>query len=292
MMTYSEIREYANNHPKNLKGRTLGDLTIFKYTKRTHFNNEWSDNTLVSRGLVLNEKDELVSFPFTKFFNEGEPLAAVFNRDETVYAVRKYNGFLAIVTLYKGELLVHTAGSLEGEFVEKIKRYVKEEWKNILNPNMTYMFECVTFDDYHVTKEREGLTLIGYREKSFGSPIHFYYEDLKPLADKLGCHCAEGFMTTFKEIKEKVKDVDFEGYVVYDPNPYHNKCLKLKSPTFLFKRFLAYVTEKSYNKLVVDETVDEEFIPIINYFNNNKDFVLSLTHEERVKLVRAFFEKE
>ena len=291
-MKCSDIREYAEQNPKYVKARTFGDLTVFKYTSRTHFKNEWNDISLNCRGLVLNEKNELVSYPFTKFFNRDEPMAAVFEDSDEVYAVRKYNGFLAIVDVYNGELLVHTAGSLDNEFCEMIKRYVREDWKDILDPNMTYMFECVAHDNLHVTVENEGLTLIGFREKKIGSPIHFYRSELEPLANRLGCHCAEAFRTTFGEIVEKVKTVSFEGYVIHDVDPNHHKTLKLKSPTFLFKRFLAYMDERQYNKWVVDETVEEEFRGIIEYFRAHKDAILAMDHDERVMLVRRFFEND
>ena len=143
---------------------------------------------------MIDSNNKIVSYPFSKFFNRFEDRADTFDNDEIVYANRKYNGFLAIVTVHDGRLLYHTAGSLSGEFVERIGRYVKDEWVNILDPNYTYMFECIATDDYHVTMEEEGLTLIaGWRRN--GVPL------TKIATDYVGVS-KTGFFGWYKESDE------------------------------------------------------------------------------------------
>ncbi|WP_225388713.1 hypothetical protein, partial [Escherichia coli] len=69
----------------------------------------WSiDSRLLEcRGIVVDADDNVVIWPFTKIFNRfenGTDLPA----DELVDVVRKVNGFMASVGVYKGQLIVST----------------------------------------------------------------------------------------------------------------------------------------------------------------------------------------
>lgn len=292
MFKIEELSQYASNNRKEFVIRSNGDLTIYKYSPRVHCRGLWNEFNMETRGFVIDSNNRIVSYPFSKFFNRFEDRADTFDNDEIVYANRKYNGFLAIVTVHDGRLLYHTAGSLSGEFVERIGRYVKDEWVNILDPNYTYMFECIATDDYHVTMEEEGLTLIGYRKKELGSEILFKERDLKPLAKRLGCHWAKGMTVRMSDLVSIVKTVDYEGFVVRSMDG--KRCIKMKSPKFLRKRFFAYLTEQKADILddLDFEEMDEEFCPLVHYVKDHKAEYLAMSKAERVTLIRSFFEKE
>lgn len=49
-------------------------------------------------------------------------------RDKEVVAVRKMNGFLAVVSLYKDEMLVSTTGTLDSDFAVLARQFIKAEY--------------------------------------------------------------------------------------------------------------------------------------------------------------------
>lgn len=288
MITCEGLKKFADENRQMFRTDTLGNLTLFKYSKRTHFKSLWNEYTTECRGLVMDEKFNIVSYPFSKFFNDFEPCADKFSDDEIVYAARKYNGFLAIVTVHEGKLLCHTAGSLNNEYVDRIRRYVNDAWIDILDDNYTYMFECVCEDDPHVTIENYGLTLIGYRQKEFGSEVFYRASDLRDLANRLGCRYARGLEIKMSELRDLLKDVGFEGFVIHSMDG--KRTIKMKSPHFLRKRFLANLTEKNYNVLEGDlEQFDEEFFGIIRYIREHKEEWLAMDHDLRVHTIRVYF---
>ena len=44
-------------------------LTIWNYTEKVQYEGLWDDITLMSRGLVTDDKGNVVARPFKKFFN-------------------------------------------------------------------------------------------------------------------------------------------------------------------------------------------------------------------------------
>src|ERR1035441_5320121 len=52
------------------------DLWIYNYTEKTQYESHWTPETLVCRGLILDQVGNVVARPFSKFFNYGSPQAA------------------------------------------------------------------------------------------------------------------------------------------------------------------------------------------------------------------------
>ena len=48
------------------------DLWIYNYTNKTQWEKHWNDWTLRCRGLIMDEKYNIIARPFEKFFNLGE----------------------------------------------------------------------------------------------------------------------------------------------------------------------------------------------------------------------------
>lgn len=290
MVTIQDLINYADSHRKLVRMDQRGSLRLFKYSKFTHITRAWTPEVNEMRGTVIDmETGELVSYPFSKFFNVGEDFAPSVSEDDRFEAVEKRNGFLGIVTIHKGQLLYHTAGSLGGDYVPLIAEFIDEEkFLRVLDPNMTYMFEVIHPNDAHVTHEEVGLHLLGFRAKTLGSPIVHDKETLKALAKELGVHTPKHYVGTLAELRVRLKDMDIEGFVLYGE---HGEMLKLKSERFLTKRFIAYMTEKKIEALS-EQTIDEaeeEFQPILTWIFNHKDNYVTYTHEEKVLFVRRWF---
>ena len=128
MLTIQDLLDYQAKNPKLVRTDRLGDLLLLKYSKRTFIDKAWTPEVNEMRGTVIDTAmGELVAYPFSKFFNVGEPFAPKVSEDDEFEAVEKRNGFLAIVTIYKGQLLYHTSGSLSGDYVKLIKDMIDEE---------------------------------------------------------------------------------------------------------------------------------------------------------------------
>ena len=295
MSFVDELVDYYDSHRKEFSSRVdeKTGFRVFKYSRHTQYDCLWNRFTRECRGLIIDSEGQIVSYPFSKFFNYGiENEADKFDLDEKVYAIRKINGFLAIVSVHKGQLVVSTAGSLDSEYVDQIREFIDEKlWLDVLDEHYTYMFECVPEVSNHVIIEEVGLTLLGYREKVIDSPIHYHREELSVIAEQLGCHISPIFKeTVLRDLLEEVKEVNFEGFVVYSMDG--SRCVKMKGKKFLFERFLVGITEQQLEKMIargkVEETVEEEFIPLVRYIIEHKDEWLMMSHLERVIFVKKF----
>jgi RNA ligase len=72
------------------------DLWIYNYTKRTQYENHWTAETLVCRGLILNDAGDVVARGFSKFFNYPSP-AATSLPSEPFVVTEKIDGSLGIL---------------------------------------------------------------------------------------------------------------------------------------------------------------------------------------------------
>ena len=140
-----------------------GMFRTYKYSKATFWNNSWGESPLLfkARGLVLDPAGKIVSHPFDKVFNYLENGTGKDISDDTAVIVpEKLNGFLGVISahpLKKGELLVHTQGSFEGEFVDYIKDHLKAGTKGqickfLSRNDVTLMFEVIHASDPHIVE--------------------------------------------------------------------------------------------------------------------------------------------
>ena len=146
--------------PYNLIIKEEGDLVMLKYNQLT------SDFTepicKECRGLILYKPTwDVVSLPFFKFFNYGEPYAD--DMDETeLHIYQKIDGSLAKVWYFEGSWRLSSNGVIDGSqvvlnnginfqslFMKALSSYGLD-WYNFtstLDKNYTYMYELATPDN-------------------------------------------------------------------------------------------------------------------------------------------------
>ncbi len=102
---YNDGLVYKQVHP------TL-PLTIWNYAEKVQYEGLWDEVTLQTRGLVTDDKGNVVARPFKKFFNqeEGKHTPTV---EFDVYA--KMDGSLGILFNYDGEWVLATRGSFTSD---------------------------------------------------------------------------------------------------------------------------------------------------------------------------------
>jgi RNA ligase len=78
------------------------DLTIYNYSQKTQFESNWTEWTLMCRGLVVNSKGDIVARPFSKFFN-WEEVANTIPASGSYEVYEKMDGSLGIFFWYADE---------------------------------------------------------------------------------------------------------------------------------------------------------------------------------------------
>ena len=207
------------------------------------------------RGLILDaETFEVVSYPFNKFFNYGEPYMDDVDW-RTAYVTEKIDGSIIKIVNLDGNFLISTNGMIDafkcnlpgnvgcpfntfGELVmEGFKHYgiTAEDFPRLFAPGYTYIFELtspwnqvvVHFDETKVSflGMRDNVTL---KEKFFGDcELAQVFDTPKvfPITNIDQCVAAA-----------KVLPEDAEGYVVVDAQ--FNR-VKVKSPRYVQLHYMA-----------------------------------------------------
>ena len=88
-MNITELLE-RNKHLITIKLRDFHgeQLKVVKYKRKVFYNNLWTPELELCRGLVLDTNDNIVALPFTKIYNYGvEANAPTFGRNHFTAAV-------------------------------------------------------------------------------------------------------------------------------------------------------------------------------------------------------------
>lgn len=120
-------------------------LKIYKYTNKTVYEKHWNKFTILSRGLIIDDKDKkIIATPFIKFFNynEIENIQNIFIKSFSVS--EKIDGSLGILFYYKKEWHIATSGSFISKQATKAMKILYNK-VNIdkLNNNFTYIIEII-----------------------------------------------------------------------------------------------------------------------------------------------------
>lgn len=193
-----------------------------------------------SRGIILDEDDgwNIVAWPFKKFFNYGEPLAATIDwRDAVVQ--EKADGSLCILYHYDDQWHVATSGSPDaggkvGDLAVTFDQLFWITWDKMgfkrpsaTQRNYTFMFELTSqFNHIVVEHEAPSLQLLAIRSTWSGMEFepHFSPEYRPVKTFPLGS--IEAIVKTFDEMSPRKQ----EGYVVVDGN--FNR-IKVKHPGYV-----------------------------------------------------------
>ncbi len=239
MLSYDEQMHLVNRGLASLKND--GKYTTFKYARKAMYEYLWHQvpQLLECRGHVYcNTTKELVQAAPKKSFNYLErdywkdtPL------DTPVEMYKKVNGFMACATLHNNELLVSTTGTTTSDYAMWAKELIVRDYKYydmVIAPDATTLFEVVVPQDPHIVQEREGLHLLGVREKDGG-----YFH---PMGGFTRC--------TLEQALEIAKHDRGEGFMMYPMFPDgiaydFNNCCKLKTDYYVGKKKLMRMTAKN-----------------------------------------------
>lgn len=199
-----------------------GALHVWCYSQATVYNQDWDDLTMLCRGLVTDSEGTVISRPFPKFFNWGQPLAPGPEITQgPFWAYDKADGTLIVVGLdADGETVVSTKGSFT-TWHSEAAREMLQGWKP--TPGSTGIFEFIHPDNRIVIDygDRAELILLGAVANEDGCD-HFTPEN---YAEETGWFGALAVPAAFRlqAILETVQNPENgpnrEGFVLLWPNP-------------------------------------------------------------------------
>ena len=233
------------------------------------------------RGLILDARTfEVVSFPFVKFFNYGEPLAADVDWG-SAYVTQKLDGSIIKVVNLDGNFLISTNGMIDafkcslpenygrpfdtfGQlFIEGLKWYGirMEDFDRLFKPGLTYMFELTSpWNQVVVNWTETKAWFIGQRDNKTFKETFFGDSELSHDFDTPKVYP----ITNIDECVSAAKELpdSEEGYVVVDKD--FNR-IKVKSPRYVQLHYMAGNQIWSPTR-VMDIIRDNEVSEYVAYF--------------------------
>lgn len=300
------LQQLAENKSVFVSRDPTGMLKTYKYSKSTFWNNSWGESPLLfkARGLVLDPAGKIVSHPFDKVFNYLENgTGKDISDDMPVIVTEKLNGFLGVISAHpmkKGELLVHTQGSFESEFVNYIKDHLTpilkgQICKYLSRNDVTLMFEVIHASDPHIVEydvAMQGLHLLGVRGKQ-ESDLAWPEYAVDEAAITMGLRRPSWSRMSFGEARTRLRETKGEGFMIRESNVNEDFLLKMKSPFYLTTKFLGRLslgkTKHMFgNPNDFKKTIDEEFYVIVDSIlkNYSVESFTEMTDETRVSAVR------
>lgn len=174
------LEEYSRNGRLFKQNHPTLPLTIWNYTPEVQYGQLWDEITLQCRGLITDDKGNIVARPFKKFFNIEEEKHTPTKEFEVF---EKMDGSLGILFNYEGEWILATRGSFTSSQSIKGKeifdRYVKKYGDDNLNIHLTYLVE-ILFPENRVVVDYgndEKLVLLGITDQ-YGETHHSHFESL------------------------------------------------------------------------------------------------------------------
>jgi RNA ligase len=236
-----------------------GDYIGWCYTQKCQWEKKWDEHTIIARGIVTLANGIVISRPFTKFFNLGEPEAEPISWTDKITATDKIDGSLIIVSFHNGQMILNSKGSFTSEHANFARKWIADnmsKWKNAEmkrslggNERWTYLFESIfpEVDNIKVINygDRADLTLLAVINVNTGS--EWSYDMLKQTGNIIGVGVVKRY--PFDDINlllKKCKEgsiVDGEGIVLhFDPS---GKRIKVKSDEYIrLHRLISHTSRK------------------------------------------------
>ena len=195
---------------------------ILNYTQRAQFDWRWNAETMRCRGLIVDDKYNIIARPFPKFFSYEQLNGVVPN--EPFHAYEKMDGSLGILYRLDGQPQIASRGSFVSEQANRATEIYSRKYQHVqLDGGMTYLFEVIYPEnrivvDYGGTEDLillaifETATGIEQPLVDIGFPIVKRYDGINDFSELLSQQDSmrEGFVVRF-ESGHRVK-IKFDDY--------------------------------------------------------------------------------
>lgn len=107
-------------------------LYLYNYTEHAQFDGAWNDATRKSRGLIVDDQNEVVAFCIPKFFNysehvNGKSYTQALPLEEDFEIFSKVDGSMGTCFFYAGQWHVATRGSFHSDQAEWATQYLRKQ---------------------------------------------------------------------------------------------------------------------------------------------------------------------
>jgi predicted kinase len=242
------------------------------FDRKIFYRKNWCDVNVKARDLFIDADSNVVARSYNKFFNfnemeETKLHSLTKNLKFPVTAYDKENGFLGILSVYKGEWFIASKSTNKGDFKEYFEALIKPYLNNNLrkfveNYNVSLVFEVIdTVNDPHICEYNMSQVIlldVIYNEFEFSK---FSYTELKKFGAKYGfiTKTPSAVLMDMKELKSFMDSVesrddlekDIEGYVLED---YEGYSFKLKTPYYNFWKKMRKMFEGLKKQGINNET--------------------------------------
>lgn len=232
------------------KASINGKFATFKYAKRVMYDYLWDQHPEMKycRGQTYDSTNgTLVTLPPAKTFNYLENGTwADKALDTPVLLYKKYNGFMAALSIYKGEIIVSTTGTTNSDYAELAKKEIFKEYPEYLvkdwaaahgNSNATWLFEICHESDPHIVNEKLGVHYLGcstHEEDYFDEPAG----NFTPMGTAI--------RTWLGAALQLAKEDTGEGWMVYTAS---GDVCKLKTDYYVGKKKLMRMNKSSVDSM-------------------------------------------
>jgi RNA ligase len=237
-----------------IRSQRYPNLIMLHYKDEAQWEGKWSTFARMSRGLIVDMKNQKVlAYPFDKFFNMGqEPEVSYENLLQAgkFTTSEKLDGSMLILFQdpETGKLHFTTKGSFDSEHGSYAEQYLPADVPPGLD-EFTYVFELIAkrfqiVIDYKKKNYPEGIYLIGIRHRRSNKMLS--HEDVQLIANKWGLPTFKmyefGSLDSLIE-QSKTLNVLEEGYVLHYPD--QNLFVKVKGPEYLrAHRFISKLSDR------------------------------------------------
>ncbi len=302
-----------------------GDLFILNYTDRAQYENCWTPETLMCRGLIVDKQGKIIARPFPKFFNLDQIHLIGEIPVEPFEVYEKLDGSLGIMYFHEGMPYIATRGSFDSEqaiVATEMLHLRLRQYDAIydLSPDLTYLFEIIYPENRIVVDygDKKSLTLIGLIETKTGQDIdihlrgHGFFEkankydgisDLKSL-EGLKESNKEGFVIKFQSgLRIKYKFEEYKKLHSFITEATSKKIWELLKDNKEFDELLSHIPDEMYNWVrETKESLIKEFDRIVHesqvvfesikFIGNRKEFAQAAMSSNYPHILFAMLDKK
>lgn len=191
-----------------------GNLTLYDYTNQCALKGNWNYHTRMARGLVLNDKSDIISKPLPKFFNlnEGEAHYLQNLPQEPAEVADKLDGSLVIIfkDVVNDRWMATTRRSWNNHQTKAAYRWLEKN-RESLHADYTYCFELIApWNKIVVDYDSERFVLIGMTDL-YGNDLS--YAEIHKYADQNGLEAVSYVVQSIDSIDPNYISENSEGYV-------------------------------------------------------------------------------
>ncbi len=257
-----------------IAARPNGRLTIFDYTNQCMFDRAWDEYTMQARGLVLDDKGQIVARPWRKFFNVNERPETRLEvlPAETPELSEKMDGSMIIV-FHDEETgwRAITRGCWENIQTKYANKWLQQHFGRLHRDN-TYMFELVApWNRLVIPYSTEEMILLGIVKRDSGEDAS--YAQVADYAKNYGFKAVRFETRPVSEISLEDPSVqDREGFVARYSNGLRVK-LKYRQYMILHKILTGLSVKGIWETLSQNNEPSFEQVPdeFMEWFKKQRD---------------------